>query len=169
MAGAETEARVRGLSLVRSLTLYFSVAFIFHLLWENAQAPLYDGFESFVQHFGMCLYATATGDMIFMAVIFVALAAAFADPDWLRRPGLVRHPATWALPLIIGPLLAVGYELWAIHAEGRWVYGELMPIVPVLQIGFSPLAQMVVIPPATVALAHGILKHSTRTDTGGRP
>lgn len=169
MADSENVSRARGLPLIRSLLIYFGITFVLHLLWENAQSPLYDGFASFAQHFVMCLYATATGDMIFMAVIYLALATAFSDPDWLRRPGLLHRAATWTLPLVIGPLLAVSFELWAIHVEERWVYGDLMPIVPVLQIGLSPLAQMVVIPSATVALAHGILKHSTRTDTGGRP
>lgn len=150
-----------------SLTAYFSVSFLLHLIWENAQAPLYAGFESFAQHFGACLYATATGDMIFMGVIYISLAGAFSEADWLRRPGLLRHPATWILPLMVGALLAASFELWAIHVEQRWVYGELMPVIPVLQIGLSPLVQMLVIPPLTLALVHGVLNRLARAASDG--
>lgn len=140
-----------------SLLAWFGIAFILHLAWENAQAPFYIGFESFAQHFWMCLYATVTGDMIFMGVIYIALASSFADTDWLRRPGLLRHPATWTLPLIVGILLATCYELWAIHVEERWIYGELMPTVPVLHVGLLPLIQMIVIPSATVVVSYWLL------------
>ena len=163
MSGPEAQPRAGGLPFFRSILVYFGIGFVLHLVWENAQAPLYAGFESFAQHFGMCLYATATGDMIFMAVIYAGLAAAFSNPDWPRRLDLLRHSATWILPLIIGPLLAVSFELWVIHVEERWVYGELMPVVPVLEVGLSPLAQMAVIPPATILLAHKFLREPDNT------
>lgn len=44
---------------------FFGGSFLFHLLWENLQAPLYKGYTSFAQHFGICLKATF-GDMVFM-------------------------------------------------------------------------------------------------------
>jgi L-cystine uptake protein TcyP (sodium:dicarboxylate symporter family) len=56
------------------------------------------------------------------------------------------HPATWILALLIGALLAVSFELWAVFADHRWQYAASMPLIPILQIGFTPVLQMIFIP-----------------------
>jgi hypothetical protein len=49
-----------------SVCRFFGYGFLLHLAWENAQAPLYEGFmENAPQHLWACIYATATGDMAF--------------------------------------------------------------------------------------------------------
>lgn len=139
--------------LCSSLAVYLGLSFVLHLIWENVQAPLYTSFDSFLQHFLMCLFATATGDMLFMLTIYIALAAAFERLDWPAEDDLLRRPATWVLSLIIGGLLAVSFELWAIHVEQRWFY-DTMPTIPVLEIGILPLLQMLVIPVLVIAATH---------------
>jgi hypothetical protein len=45
---------------------FFGYSFLLHLLWKNAQAPLYEGFTDDVAgHLRACFYVTATGDMDF--------------------------------------------------------------------------------------------------------
>ena len=61
------------------------------------------------------------------------------------------HPATWIVPLVIGILLAVSFELWAVHAVNRWTYSS-MPLVPIIHVGITPVLQMVFIPLAATAL-----------------
>jgi hypothetical protein len=72
------------------------------------------------------------------------------------------------LPLIIGPLLAVSFELWAIYVEERWVYGERMPLIPVIGVGVFPLVQMIVIPTACIAGSH-LLLHLQRRGRATHP
>lgn len=125
---------------------YFVISFLLHLVWENAQAPLYDCYATFWQCFWICLKAVATGDMIFMAVIYLALAAVHRDIRWTDHPATFKHPGTWLLALLIGILLAVGFELWAVHVDHRWLYMPGMPIVPIIEVGLLPVLQMLVIP-----------------------
>lgn len=108
--------------------------------------------ESLWEGFTMCLFATATGDMLFMLTLYLAVAVIHLDPWWPADRKLYTHPATWVVPAVIGVLLAVAFELWAVHAVGRWAYGS-MPLIPVLRVGVTPVLQMVVVPLLTLALS----------------
>ncbi len=141
------------------LGTFFGGSFLLHLLWENAQAPLFQGFESFAQHFPICLKATATGDMLFMLVIYCTLALVHQDMWWPGNPKTYRPPATWILPPFIGVLLAISFELWAIHVANRWTYATTMPILPLLQIGIPPLVQMMLIPILSLFIASRSIRH----------
>ncbi|OGJ57891.1 hypothetical protein A3H90_04165 [Candidatus Peribacteria bacterium RIFCSPLOWO2_02_FULL_55_36] len=121
-----------------------------HLLWENAQAPLYAGYESFGQHFWICFKATG-GDLLFMFVIYVVLAVMHQDLFWIANRAVYAHSATWIIAVFIGMLLAVSFELWAIHVDHRWAYAG-MPIIPLLKIGLTPILQMLIIPPLTLLI-----------------
>lgn len=139
--------------------VFFGTSFLLHLLWENAQAPLFKGYESFAQHFPICLKAAATGDMLFTFAIYLALTAVHRDWHWLRLSQTYRHPATWILPPVIGILLAASFELWSVHVANHWTYAAAMPILPVLEVGITPLLQMVTIPLLSLSIA----SRSTRT------
>ena len=107
--------------------------------------------DSFWANFKMCLFATATGDMLFMLLLYLAVAVVHRDLSWLSEKSTYRHPATWVIPALIGSLLAISFELWAVHAVGRWQYGT-MPLVPILQVGVTPLLQMILIPLASIGV-----------------
>ena len=129
-----------------TLTAFIGGSFFLHLLWESLQAPLYEGYSSFGQHFWICLKATVTGDMFFMFVIYTTLAIVYRDLFWIADRSSYIHPATWVISILIGGLLAVSFEFWAVYVDHRWQYTDLMPIIPILQIGVTPILQMVFIP-----------------------
>lgn len=137
----------------RALISYFGWSFVLHLIWESAQAPLFDGYTSFWQHFFVCLYGTATGDMFFMAVIYLVLVAVHRDGWWVAHKECYDHVATWIIPVVVGTLLAMSFELWAVYVAHRWVYG-VMPLIPIVGVGVTPVLQMIFVPLATIALAH---------------
>jgi hypothetical protein len=55
--------------------------------------------------------------------------------------------------LITGLAIAVSVELLAVNALGQWAYTARMPIVPGLDVGLAPVAQMLVLPPIVFRLA----------------
>lgn len=136
---------------LKSIAIFFGTSFLLHLLWENLQAPLYAGYESFGQHFPICLKATMTGDMLFMLVIYIVLAVVHGDLFWVANPAVYAHPTTWIIAGLIGILLATIFELWAVHVDHRWVYAG-MPLIPFLHIGLTPILQMAIIPPLALLL-----------------
>lgn len=136
-----------------AVLVYFATSFILHLIWENAQMPLFDAPGiSLWDSFTMCLFATATGDMLFMLTLHLTVAVIHRNLWWLSDRTAYSHPATWIVPVVIGALLAVSFELWAVYVDDRWVYGS-MPIIPVVKVGLTPVLQMILIPLAVIAIS----------------
>lgn len=76
---------------------------------------------------------------------------------WLIVGGLSTSPrptGVWQLAALgfAGALTAIGLELAAV-ATGRWTYNELMPLVPVVNVGLWPVLQMGILPVLTVRLS----------------
>lgn len=129
---------------------YFVLSFVLHFVWEHLQMPLYDlPPMTFWEGIWMCLFATATGDMLFLLVIYTTVALVHRDWFWVSRRDCFRHPATWLLPVLIGGLLAVSFELWAVYTVHRWNYGS-MPLLPVIRVGLTPFLQMTLLPIAAM-------------------
>jgi hypothetical protein len=144
---------------IRWILGYFAVSFVFHAIWEKSQMGLYAMEMSEWDCWVVCLRATATGDMAFMATIYLALAAVHRDWGWIMRSTAYRHPATWVITVIVGSLLAVSCELWAVHVVHRWAYAPSMPLLPFLQVGLTPVLQMILIPIAVLLVFAWIAKH----------
>jgi len=60
-------------STVRQIGLLTFIAFILHIIWENAQAPLFQGYTSFTQHFPICFLGTI-GDVVFTLFIYLLVS-----------------------------------------------------------------------------------------------
>lgn len=128
----------------RSTELYTRVlviGFLVNLVWENAQAFLYEGYGGFIEHFWTCLVASVV-DALVILLVYLLLSLAYRDLFWPRRNSYARY----AVVALIGGALAVGFELWALAKE-EWDYAESMPLV--LGVGLSPLIQLMVLPVLT--------------------
>lgn len=113
-----------------------------NLVWEVAQGPLYEGHAGWGAHLWFCVRASLA-DVLIVAGLFGFMAAAAADLGWYRSRVGLRLVALAAA----GAVTAVAIELRALDL-GKWTYAETMPLVPVLDVGLSPVAQMVLIPVA---------------------
>ncbi len=47
---------------------------------------------------------------------------------------------SWLI-VVIGVIIAIGIELYALHT-GRWSYNQYMPIIPFLSVGLTPTIQL---------------------------
>lgn len=138
---------MHGKQLGKMLVVIIALSAALHLVWENAQAPLYVGYQNFWQHFWICL-SVIPGD------VAITVAAYFAVAFWRRNMAFaaaVRFSDGLAVGLI-ATLVSAIIERYSL-ASGRWAYGPAMPVLPVLQIGLLPVLQMMIIPPATLYLA----------------
>ncbi|MBI5421028.1 MAG: hypothetical protein HZA35_01810 [Parcubacteria group bacterium] len=116
------------------------LAFVLNLVWENAQAPLFNGYQNFVQHFMPCLWATI-GDAVIILLFYEAYAFWCKDRYWIAhmKGG---HIVTL---MIMGVILAIFME-WGALVSGRWSYAESMPTIPLLGVGLLPVLQMMFLP-----------------------
>ncbi len=133
------------------LTTLAVVAFLLHIIWENVQAPLYGGYQSFFQHLPICLIGAA-GDVV---ITFLVLGVLL-----LGKKGAVQTVADFMALAVIGFIVAVVIEHQALLI-GMWHYSSAMPIIPWLNVGLTPIMQMTILLPLSFYLA-GLLNKTAR-------
>jgi hypothetical protein len=127
--------------VVRLPTGIFTVSLFIHFLWEMLQSFAYpmDGqplMRTVLNH----LWATA-GDGVLMVLIYGAIALWHRDARWIDRP---RSQDAFFV-VVLGGMLAVAIE-WLALATGRWSYTSAMPMIPWLNVGLLPVAQLALLP-----------------------
>lgn len=127
------------------------IAFVLHVVWENAQAPLFQGYASFIAHFPMCLVGTA-GDVVITLVVYFIVALLKNDINWISA----LNKKDIAILAAIGFFIAVGIE-WRALLFGGWAYAEMMPIIPYLGVGLAPILQMTFLLPFSMYLIKKIV------------
>lgn len=126
------------------------IAFLLHIVWENAQAPLYAGYQSFFVHFPVCLIGTV-GDVVItiltlMLVLLLKKQIPQTAPDFLALA-------------IIGFITAIAIEQHALLV-GKWNYSQTMPLIPWLNVGLAPILQMTILLPLSFYIANLLNKKS---------
>ncbi len=129
------------------LAIVAAVSFGLHLVWEVAQAPLYTCFWlDWLGCLAACLRATI-GDVGLTLAVWGVGVAFTRNPAW---PTVLRPIGAIGVALI-GAALAIGIERHAL-STGRWAYTPLMPIIPMLGVGVTPVLQMTLLLPLTYYL-----------------
>ena len=113
------------------------------LAWEFAQMPLYTiGRTGTVGEIVYAALHCTAGDAMIGGFALGAALVAFGSGGWPRQ-GQVR---VLAAAVAIGLGYTVFSEWLNVEVRGAWAYSGLMPVVPVVGTGLSPLAQWVVVP-----------------------
>lgn len=119
------------------------------LLWEIAQFPLYTVWHE--GDWGYILYGLAhctLGDLLIMLTCYWIVAMLNRNRHWYRTNIMVNG--------FLFTLLGLGYTIYSemlnVNIKGTWDYTELMPVIPVIEIGGMPFMQWVLIPPLALWL-----------------
>ncbi|MGH7233454.1 MAG: hypothetical protein ACREJU_19140 [Nitrospiraceae bacterium] len=83
------------------------------------------------------------GDGLLILLIFATGWILLGQPEWFEHPGV----RGYALMVIAGPVIIIPLEWVLIYGAGWWSYTERMPLIPGLDVGVSPIAQMLALPP----------------------
>lgn len=128
------------------LVLIAMVAGAMHLVWESAHVSLYGGFEH-LTNLPIVFYATI-GDIGYTIGAVLLLSLFRGNVRRLSMPS-VKDLAGLA---VFGAMIALFVEYKAL-ALGRWFYLDAMPIIPLLDVGLTPILQMVILLPLSVWVA----------------
>ncbi len=125
-------------------------AFLLNYPWEFLQAPFFAGLAS-APHWDairVCTRATI-GDAIIMLIAYGSVAGFWRDRWWPL------HSRTRQLIAFIGVDLVITFGLESLATRSNhplWgcKYAEMMPVVPGLHVGLTPLLQWTILPPLVV-------------------
>ncbi len=138
----------------RWFVLIISVlAFLFNIVWELAQAPLYKGYTGNLQHTAFCILASVS-DAVMVLLIYFGFALIYKNLFWADN-------LTWqriSMIMIIGGIGAILIEVEHI-SSGSWAYAKTMPIIPIVKVGLFPVLQFMVLPVIIYRLSFYCLKN----------
>ena len=127
-----------------ALRRYFAVIIPANLIWEFAHMPLYTIWTEGTWSEIIFAAFHCTGGDILIAMSALMLALMLAGQGW---PYNVRsRPLVQLLAVSIGLGYTIFSEWLNIVIREAWAYSDLMPIVPILDAGLTPLLQWIVIP-----------------------
>ncbi|MFA6536722.1 MAG: hypothetical protein WC250_02720 [Candidatus Paceibacterota bacterium] len=113
---------------MKKLLAIFVLGFILNLIWENWHAFLYANYQG----------GAITEFILLRATLFDAIFISIICWPFIFYPKVKHAGFGVAIP---GLILAVLIEKFAL-ATGRWAYTDLMPIVPILNVGLTPAVQL---------------------------
>ncbi|MBI2311754.1 MAG: hypothetical protein HYU77_04530 [Betaproteobacteria bacterium] len=127
------------------LLRYLPFMALANLAWEIVQLPLYTIWTSAsAREIAFAVVHCTAGDVLIAAgTLFLALMVTDA-----------RAPRTWplariaAITIVSAMAFTILSEWIATQVRQSWTYSELMPVVPVIGVGLSPLLQWIAIPAA---------------------
>jgi hypothetical protein len=128
--------------VLRTLATLLAIGVPLNFIWEIAQMPLYVEDGKLLEFAVHCI-VPSLGDGVIVLIIFGVGWIVWRRVDWFVRP---QWPAR-ILMLVTGLIIAVVIEWVAVYGMGRWSYAENMPVLPILNVGLSPVLQMLLLPP----------------------
>lgn len=122
--------------------------FLLNFFWEIWQAPLFGGMDK-LTHFesNMSCTQAALGVVVILLVAFWIIALSARSRSWIIHPTTVQVSGF----IIIGIVISMIFEAVAINFLNRWQYVVVMPTLPILGTGITPVLQWLIIPPIIVS------------------
>lgn len=128
---------------MKKIIIFYSfISFILNFIWEVSQIGLYEPHFNSISDLAFVHLKATAGDVVIFLIIFAFMSLLLRDMRWIVKDK--------AMPLvlvtILGFIFSVVVEKYAL-ATGRWGYSELMPIIPFIEVGLSPVLQLTILVP----------------------
>ena len=137
-----------------SIRFYFAISLILHLIWETLQLPLYTIWKTgSLGEIAFAVLHCTIGDTMIASLSLLFALLVVGSRSWPSE----RFTAVMMTTIFIGIGYTV-YSEWVNTAVRKtWQYSNLMPTIPFLGTGLSPLIQWLIAP--TIAFSAVRLRH----------
>ena len=116
------------------------LAFLLNFIWELIQIPFYKGSSNSIEHIAFCALASLA-DAIMVLLLYFGFASIFRNPFWIQHSKWQRI----VIVILIGGAGAAVVEIWHLSLA-NWAYADSMPIIPIVDVGLSPVLQFMILP-----------------------
>ena len=145
-----------------TLRRYMIFVAVANLAWEFAHMPLYTLWQTGTASEITFAVLHCTGGDVLIALSAVVLALFLVgSPAWPAT----RNSHVITLTVVFGLAYTLFSEWLNIEVRESWAYSDLMPVIPIIDAGLSPMLQWVVIPLAgfRFAMASRVRRQTTAT------
>jgi hypothetical protein len=118
----------------------FILAFLLNFAWEVIQMPLFKGTSFNIQSVTFCALASVA-DAIMVLLIYFCFALIYRNSLWVQNLTLPRI----VLVILVGAIGAILAEIRHV-STGSWTYNKSMPMIPLVDVGLSPVLQFMFLP-----------------------
>lgn len=136
----------------------FIVSFLFNFFWEISQMSFYKfegmGDISNYSKFVEIHWIVSLKDALIVLCLYFIVGILMRNIYWGRKLNNKRL----AVLLVLGGLWAIGIEYNAVIINHRWAYADIMPLLPLLNVGLLPVIQMMILPMLSIFLTRNQLK-----------
>lgn len=133
------------------------LAFLFNVLWEILQIPLFKGGTYSWSHIVFCVLASVA-DVIMVLLVYFGFALIYKNSLWIQNLNLIRI----GFLILTGGIGAILAEAWYL-SNPTWTYADTMPVIPILNAGLSPVLQFMILPLLVYILSFMMVKHLYRS------
>ncbi|MBP9771923.1 MAG: hypothetical protein KBD16_03295 [Candidatus Pacebacteria bacterium] len=140
---------------MRKITPFLLLAIstlLLHGIWEHAHIVLYTEYDALEGFLPVWVLATI-GDFLYTLVVVGIVAVLKHDVRWFTQKLAVFD---YIGLTVLGFLIALMVEYKGLYL-GRWEYLQSMPIIPLLQVGFSPILQMILLLPLSIFITRRLI------------
>jgi len=127
----------------RPLLRYVTFVGSASLIWEFAHMPLYTLWETGTPSEIVFAAIHCTGGDMLIA-FFAIISAIVIVGNWRRSHE--RRLLVVTVTVLFGLAYTVFSEWLNIEVRGTWAYRDLMPVIPIINMGLSPFLQWVIVP-----------------------
>lgn len=132
-------------------------AYLFNLVWEITQGFLYAGYVYDFPHISFCALATIA-DVFMVFLLYFGFALIYRNFYWIQRLTFLKT----SLLIIAGGAGAIFAETKHL-AAGNWAYADAMPLLPIVEVGLSPVLQFMILPLLIYQISYGQLNRKSKT------
>lgn len=143
-----------------ALRIYLLFVLVANGAWEVLQLPLYTlAREGTASEIVFALAHCTAGDVLIALSTLTAALVLCGHPAW-PVSGFWRVAA---VTVALGVVYTIFSEWLNLVVRQSWAYSGLMPVVPILAVGLSPLLQWLVIPLAGLTLVRGRVRQRAQS------
>lgn len=116
------------------------LSFVLNYAWEIGHCPLYTVCSYDRSHF-IFLALASLADAIMVGLLYFGFALIYRNGLWIRH--LTTARVFWLM--LVGGAGATVSEVAHLSA-GNWAYTNRMPIIPIIEVGLTPVLQFTILP-----------------------
>lgn len=149
--GHEASRQIRG-DWLMTIRRYLAALLVLNLSWETAHLPLFTIWrEGSGRDLLWAVLHCTGGDLLIGTASLILSLILLGDAEWPRTRSVYWRVA--AAAIAFGIAYTIFSEWLNVEVRRAWAYSAAMPVVPVIGIGLSPLAQWLVVPTLSFLVA----------------